>query len=103
VDVLEEDRLQVIFIRLEDLEVRPGSQFRQFEFEEGFGPRGRMPGSGVLYGCQENRILVAAICGLGLAVVAVMMDPGQRRCPRLGELGVAQLLPLVEAWTEESA
>ena len=46
---------------------------------------------------------VAAIWGLGLAVVAVMMEsPGRRGCPRLGELGVAQLLPLVEAWIGES-
>jgi len=44
VNVLEEDRLQVVVIRLEDLEVRPGSQFRQLKFEGGFGPRGRMPG-----------------------------------------------------------
>ena len=45
---------------------------------------------------------VAAIWGLGLAVVAVMMELGQRSRPRLGELGVAQLLPLVEAWIGES-
>jgi len=47
---------------------------------------------------------VVAIRGLGLAVVAVMMEsPGQRGRPRLRELGVAQLLPLIEAWIGESA
>jgi len=56
VGVLKEDRLQVVVIRLEDLKVRPGGQFGQLEFEDGFGPRGRMPGKGVLDGCQEYRI-----------------------------------------------
>jgi len=44
VGILEEDCLQVVIIRLEDLEVRPGGQFRQLEFEDGVGPQGRMPG-----------------------------------------------------------
>jgi len=53
VGILEEDRLQVVVIRLEDLEVRPGGQFRQLEFEDRFGPRGKMPGQSFLDGCQE--------------------------------------------------
>ena len=49
--VLEEDRLQVVFIRLEDLEVRPGSQFRQLEFEDGLNRGG---------GCQTRASFIAA-------------------------------------------
>jgi len=47
---------------------------------------------------------VAANWGLGLAVLAVMMELlGRRGRPQLGELRVAWLLPLVEAWIGESA
>jgi hypothetical protein len=55
-------------------------------------------------GCQARESLMAAKnigfggghLELGLAVAVVMMESEQRSCPWLGELGVAQLLPLVE-------